>query len=48
MCGAKNRRSGGRVPQWGPGAKLMVRGQGAEPPEADDILAFYTHIFFTL
>ena len=30
----------GRSPQWGPGAKPLVGGQGAKPPEADDILTF--------
>ena len=25
------------VPQWGPGAKPLVGGQGVEPPEADEI-----------
>jgi hypothetical protein len=28
----------GAEPQWGPGAKPLVGGQGASPPEADDIL----------
>jgi hypothetical protein len=28
----------GRGPQWGPGAKSLVRGSGGRsPPEADDI-----------
>jgi len=29
-------------PQWGPGAKPLVR--GSEPPEADDILALWEYI----
>ena len=29
-------------PQWGPGAKPLVRGQSAVPPEADKILAIET------
>jgi len=31
----------GLCPQWGPGAKPLVRGPGGQsPPEADDILTF--------
>ena len=33
------------MPQWGPGAKSLVRGLGALPPEADEILASKTPYF---
>ena len=32
----------GLCPQWGPGAKPLVGGRGAKPPEADEILAIET------
>jgi hypothetical protein len=32
-------RGSGAEPQWGPGAKPLVRGQGAsKPPEAEQLL----------
>ena len=35
----------GQSPQWGPGAKPLVRGSGGRsPPEADDILRIETQI----
>ena len=42
----------GLCPQWGPGAKPLVRGSGGlRPPEADDIMTFETPtlaLFFTV
>ena len=33
----------GAVPQWGPGAKPLVRGSGGlRPPEADNILVLFS------
>src|SRR6218665_349111 len=38
----------GKRPQWGPGAKPLVRGsEGRSPPEADDILFFSETNFLT-
>jgi hypothetical protein len=35
----------GTLPQWGPGeSPCMVEGQGAKPPEADDISLFRRQI----
>jgi hypothetical protein len=34
----------GLCPQWGPGAKPLVRVRGAKPPEADDISLFRRQI----
>jgi len=31
-------------PQWGPGAKPLVRSQGQSPPEADDIFALESQL----
>ena len=34
----------GLCPQWGPGAKPLVRGSDAKPPGAEEFLANETHI----